>query len=140
MVAQGSLCAVYRGQDTVLHRPIAIKAIEPGMVATYRAALQATSTLSHPAIVATYDAIEHDGWLFLIQEYLQARPLTGYLRAGVPSERAVDLGGQLARVLAYAHAHDVTALARSYPGWAGATGISSDRSLGHAMAFRSSAE
>ncbi|MGZ3601180.1 MAG: protein kinase domain-containing protein [Ktedonobacterales bacterium] len=108
IVAQGSLCAVYRGQDTVLHRPIAIKAIEPGMVATYRAALQATSTLSHPAIVATYDAIEHDGWLFLIQEYLQARPLTGYLRAGVPSERAVDLGGQIARVLAYAHAHDVT--------------------------------
>lgn len=108
MVAQGSLCAIHRGQDTVLHRPIAIKAIEPGMVATYRAALQATSALSHPAIVATYDAIEHNGWLFLIQEHLQARPLTGYLRAGVPSERAVDLGGQIARVLAYAHAHDVT--------------------------------
>lgn len=107
LVAQGSLCAVYRGQDTVLHRPIAIKAIEPEMVANYRSALQATSGLSHPAIVAMYDAIEHDGWLFLIQEYLQARPLTGYLRAGVPSERAVDLAGQIARVLAYAHAHDI---------------------------------
>lgn len=107
MVAQGSLCTVYRGQDTVLHRPIAIKAVAPEMVATYRTALQTTSGLSHPAIVATYDAIEHDGWLFLIQEYLQARPLTGYLRAGVPSERAVDLAGQIARVLAYAHAHDI---------------------------------
>lgn len=107
LVAQGSLCAVYRGQDTVLRRPIAIKAVEPERVATYRSALQATSGLSHPAIVAIYDAIEHDGWLFLIQEYLQARPLTGYLRAGVPSERAVDLAGQIARVLSYAHAHDI---------------------------------
>src|SRR5262249_40531507 len=30
-----------------------------------------------------------------------------YLRGGVPSERAVDLGGQIARVLAYAHAHGI---------------------------------
>src|SRR5579859_3471363 len=101
MVAQGNLCAVYRGQDTVLHRPIAIKAIKPELVTTYRAALQTTSSLSHPAIVETYDAIDYDGWLFLVQEYLHARSLTGYLRAGVPSERAVDLGGQIARVLAY---------------------------------------
>lgn len=108
LVTQGSLCTVFRGQDTVLHRPIAIKAIEPELAATYRVALQATSGLSHPAIVATYDAIDHDGWLFLIQEYLQARPLASYLRAGVPSERAVDLGGQIARVLAYAHAHGIT--------------------------------
>lgn len=108
MVVQGGLCTVYRGQDTVLHRPIAVKAIEPDLVATYRAALQTTSALSHPAIVATYDAVEYDGWLFLIQEYLQARSLTGYLRTGVPSERAVDLGGQIARVLAYAHTHSIT--------------------------------
>lgn len=108
MVAHGSLCTVYRGQDTVLRRPIAIKAIEPDLVATYRVALQATSGLSHPAIVETYDAVDYDGKLFLMQEYLQARSLASYLRAGVPSERAVDLGGQIARVLAYAHAHGVT--------------------------------
>ena len=107
LVAQGGLCAIYRGQDTVLRRPIAVKAIEPELVSTYRDALQATSGLSHPAIVATYDALDYDGWLFLVQEYLQARPLAGYLRGGVPSERAVDLGGQIARVLAYAHAHGI---------------------------------
>lgn len=108
MVVRGSLCAVYRGQDTVLHRPIAIKAVEPDLVASYRLALQVTSALSHPAIVATYDAVDYDGWLFLVQEYLQARSLTHYLRSGVPSERAVDLGGQIARVLAYAHSHNVS--------------------------------
>jgi hypothetical protein len=108
MVVQGGLCTVYRGQDTVLRRSIAIKAIEPDLVATYRAALQTTSALSHPAIVATYDAVDYDGWLFLVQEYLQARSLTGYLGTGVPAERAVDLGGQIARVLAYAHTHNVT--------------------------------
>ena len=108
MVVQGSLCAVYRGLDTVLRRPVAIKAIEGDLVAVYRLALQVTSALSHPAIVATYDAIDSDGRLFLVQEYLQARSLTHYLHSGVPSERAVDLGGQIARVLAYAHSHNVS--------------------------------
>ncbi|MGH2517454.1 MAG: protein kinase domain-containing protein, partial [Ktedonobacterales bacterium] len=103
----GALCRVYRGQDTVLRRSIAVKAIAPERVEIYRDALRATAALSHPAIVATYDAIDHDGWLIIIQEYVTARPLTTYLRDGVPSERAVDLGGQIARALAYAHAHDI---------------------------------
>ncbi|HLJ80967.1 MAG TPA: protein kinase, partial [Ktedonobacterales bacterium] len=104
----GALCRVYRGQDTVLRRSIAVKAVPPEQVATYRNALHATASLSHPAIVTTYDALEHDDWLFVIQEYVTARPLTTYLRDGVPSERAAELGGQIARALTYAHAHDIT--------------------------------
>lgn len=101
----GALCYVYRGQDTVLRRSIAVKAVAPDRIDAYRNALRATAALSHPAIVATYDALEHDGWLFVIQEYVTARSLTTYLRDGVPAERATNLGSQIARALAYAHAH-----------------------------------
>ena len=107
-ISSSALCQVYRGQDTVLRRSIAVKAIAPDHVETYRNALRATAALSHPAIVATYDALEQDGWLFVIQEYVTARALVTYLRDGVPSERAADLGGQIARAIAYAHAHDIT--------------------------------
>lgn len=104
----GALCRVYRGQDTVLRRSIAVKAVPPDQIKTYRKALHTTAALSHPAIVTTYDALEHDDWLFVIQEYVTARTLATYLREGVPSERAADLGGQVARALAYAHAHNIT--------------------------------
>ncbi|HLZ22563.1 MAG TPA: protein kinase [Ktedonobacterales bacterium] len=107
-LSSGTLCHVYRGRDTVLRRSIAVKAVTPDWLETYRGALRDTAALSHPAIVATYDALEQDGWLYIIQEYVTARPLTTYLRDGVPSERAVDLAGQIARTLAYAHAHGMT--------------------------------
>lgn len=106
--AQGALCAVFRGDDTVLRRPIVVKAVPPTLAETYRDALRACAALSHPAIVATYDAVRLDGWLYLVQEFVAAQPLASYLDAGLPIARAVDLAAQIARVLVYAHAHSVT--------------------------------
>ncbi len=108
LVARGTLCSVYRGQDTVLRRAIAVKAVPPDQAEAYRSALRATAMFTHPAVVATYDALEHNGWLFVVQEHVLARPLATYTRQGVPAERAIDLVAQIARALAYAHAHDVT--------------------------------
>lgn len=106
-VGQGALCTIYRGTDTVLRRSVAVKAVAPELVERFRDALTATAGLTHPAAVATYDALEHDGWLFLVQEYVTGRPLSAYLRDGVPSERAVDLACQVARAVGYAHAHGI---------------------------------
>ena len=106
-VGQGALCAIYRGSDTVLRRSVAVKAVAPELVERYREALAATAALTHPAAVATYDALERDGWLFLVQEYVTGRPLSAYLRDGLPSERAVVLASQVAQAIAYAHAHDI---------------------------------
>jgi serine/threonine-protein kinase len=104
---RGALCCVYRGEDTVLRRSIVVKAVPPEHIASFRAALRDTAALTHPAVVATYDAVEEDHYLFIVQEYVPARPLSAYLRDGIPSERALDLAAQIARALAYAHAHDV---------------------------------
>src|SRR5262249_34694738 len=107
LLANGALCPVYRGQDTVLRRSIAIKVVPPEHVHAYREALSQTAALTHPAIVATYDALEEGGQLFLIQERAFARPFQTYLRNGLPVERTLDLAVQVARALAYAHAHDI---------------------------------
>lgn len=106
-VGRGALCAIYRGSDTVLRRSVAVKAVAPELVGRYREALAATAGLTHPAAVATYDALEHEGWLFLVQEYVTGRPLSAYLRDGVPCERAIDLACQVARAVGYAHAHGI---------------------------------
>lgn len=106
-LARGALASVYQAQDLVLRRPVAIKVVGREYIESYQTAFGASSTLSHPAAVCVYDVIEQDGWLFIVQELVTAKPLSLYFRQGVPVERGVDLGRQLASALAYAHVHDV---------------------------------
>ena len=72
-----------------------------------RAAPGTEASVTHSAVIAVFDAVEHDGRLFVVQEHVQAREFSTYLRAGLPIERATDLAAQIARALAYAHAHGV---------------------------------
>jgi hypothetical protein len=106
-MGHGDISTIYHGQDTILQRPIVVKAIPPEYITAYRQALQVTGELTHPAIVATYDALLQDEQLFLVQEAVSARSLDIYLGSGLPTARSLDLAVQLARALAYAHAHDV---------------------------------
>ncbi len=104
---RGALATVYRGHDLVLRRPIAVKAVPPEHIAAYQTALRESSTLAHPSAICVYDALMQDGWLFVVQEYVAARPISDYFGPGVPAERAVELGRQIAGALAHAHTHGV---------------------------------
>ncbi|HEX5548203.1 MAG TPA: protein kinase [Ktedonobacterales bacterium] len=106
-LAPGALSRIVRGDDMMLRRPVIVKAIPPEFVEVYTEAMRATSALTHPATIAFYDAFYEDGWLLLVQEAVHGQALSRYLRQGVPSERAVNLGLQLAHLLAYAHHRDV---------------------------------
>ncbi len=106
-LAKGTLSQVFRGQDAVLRRGVVVKVVPPTQVFAFQAALHATAALTHPAIVAVFDAVEHEGSLFVVQEYVQSRPFPDYLRVGLPVERATDLASQIARALAYAHSRGV---------------------------------
>jgi hypothetical protein len=107
VLATGAAGVVYRGRDAVLNRPVAIKAVPLADAAPYRKALALTAGLTHPAVVALYDTLDADEWLLLIQELVDGRPLSAYVRPGLPSERALDIGAQIARALDYAHAHGI---------------------------------
>ena len=107
LLAQGAVCAVYRGHDDILQRPIVVKVVPPTSSDAWRQALRQTATLAHPATITPYDAYTRDDELFLIQEYVAARPLSLYLRGGAPALRAVDLAGQIARAIAYAHGRGI---------------------------------
>lgn len=106
--AAGALCAVYDGLDDVLSRAVAIKVAPLSSVDTYQEALITTAGLSYPAFLAVYDALVQDERLFLVQEYVDGRPLSAYLADGTPVRRGVALALQMARAIAYAHQHDLT--------------------------------
>jgi hypothetical protein len=55
IMGHGDISTIYHGQDTILQRPIVVKVVPPEYIAAYQEALQVTSELTYPAIVATYD-------------------------------------------------------------------------------------
>ena len=65
------------------------------------------ASLTHPNIARLYDAgVAADGRPFLALEYVDGQPINAYAAAAELSVRArVELGVQVARAVAYAHAH-----------------------------------
>lgn len=105
--ARGAFCLVYQGQDAVLQRPVAIKAPLAGYSDYYRSTLELTKALAHPAFLSLYDVVEQGATIFLAYEFVDGRPLQDYVTAGLPLRRALTLMLQVARAIAYAHAHGV---------------------------------
>ncbi|MFO0607905.1 MAG: serine/threonine-protein kinase [Polyangiales bacterium] len=121
-IAVGGMGTIYRGEQLVLARPVAIKALNPAYTANLRDPafqkrffLEASilSRLQHPNIVTVFDygridGLEHDRF-FMAMEFLPGETLHRRLRSRgwlTPPE-ALGIARQLARGLREAHKHGV---------------------------------
>jgi serine/threonine protein kinase len=101
---------VYKAWHRFMDRPVALKIVNPDLVnrpemaERFRREVQAAGRLSHPNIVAAYDADQAGATHFLILEYVQGVNLEQLLREGVPLpvDRACDLARQTALGLQHA--------------------------------------
>ena len=97
----GGFGVVWRASDELLQREVAVKRIPlraggDGERAT-REAL-ACARLSHPAIVALYEACVRDGDMYLISELVEGRTLAGLIADGyLPDRRLLEIGIALCR-------------------------------------------
>jgi serine/threonine-protein kinase len=105
VIARGGMSVVYRGIDTRLDRPVAVKVMEPRLAAdpAFRARVErearTAARIDHPAVVDVYDhgidpRADPDGPLvFLVMELVDGGTLRDVLRArgalGVPAAFAV---------------------------------------------------
>ncbi|MBV9616473.1 MAG: protein kinase [Ktedonobacteraceae bacterium] len=104
LLKQGQACAVYQGFDQVLQRTVAVKVAPAEHIATYRAALRATSQFSHPNIIGIYDLVVEPDNLYLVQEYVDGDDFAMLLQAQPTPYEVVDIGVHLCQALLYAGA------------------------------------
>jgi serine/threonine protein kinase len=101
---------VYRALDARLEREVAIKvlpaafAADPDALARFDREMKTLAALSHPHIVAIYDAGHHGSSAYAVTELLEGETLAEIVSRGpMPVRKAIEYGVQIARGLAAAH-------------------------------------
>jgi eukaryotic-like serine/threonine-protein kinase len=109
-LGQGGMGTVVLAEDTRLGRHVALKTVSGAQAGTSggRAQLldeaRAAAALTHPAIAAVHDVIEHDGNIAIVFELVDGETLAARLAKGpLPEPLAVTIAVQIADALAVAH-------------------------------------
>ena len=112
LVGTGGMSSVYRARDRLLERQVAIKVLhehysrDDDYVERFRREARSAAKLSHPNIVTVIDRGEADGRQFIVFEYVDGENLKQVVtsRGRLPVRDALELGIQIGRALAFAHA------------------------------------
>ncbi|MGA2334296.1 MAG: serine/threonine-protein kinase [Terriglobales bacterium] len=108
-IGAGGMGHVYRAQDTILKRVVAIKRMAPRLQFDERdherflKEAQRASALNHPNIAAIHDVIEEKGEILLVMEYIEGQTLRERMRAPISMAEFVAIGMQCTKGLAAAH-------------------------------------
>jgi hypothetical protein len=100
---------IYRAWQSSVHRPVTLKVLAPeiaalpGKVDHFLEDSRAVAALSHPHIVAIYEAGHANGVHYCAREFMDGPPLAGFLREGmgVNEHRALQTIAGVARALHY---------------------------------------
>jgi serine/threonine-protein kinase len=113
-LGEGGMGIVYKAEDTVLHRAVALKFLPPELARDSEARerflheARAAAALSHPNICTIHEIDDKSGDPFIAMEYISGPSLKEVLAAGpLEVDRAVKIAIQAADGLAAAHKHGI---------------------------------
>jgi serine/threonine protein kinase/class 3 adenylate cyclase len=108
-LGEGGMGVVYRGIDTALDRPVAIKILTPEAqrneesIARFLREAKTASKLQHPAITTIYEFGVQDDLRYLVMEYIQGKTLKDILKNGaLPVRQLLEIAIQIADALCLA--------------------------------------
>ncbi|MGA7205142.1 MAG: protein kinase [Specibacter sp.] len=111
-IAIGGMGEVWKAQDLVLGRIVAIKILkdeytgDPGFRARFRAEAKHTALLNHVGIANVFDYGEEDGSAYLVMELVPGEPLSALIEREhvLSADWTLSMIAQTARALSVAHA------------------------------------
>jgi eukaryotic-like serine/threonine-protein kinase len=112
-IGVGAAASVWRAQDTLLERPVAIKVLAEGLVedrawlARFRREARIAARLQHPNLVSVYDFDADVDRPYLVMEYMPGGSLEDRIEASDRPD-AERLAVDLLRALAHIHAAGIT--------------------------------
>ena len=105
---------VYRAEDLVLKRPVALKFLPQDLTKDKRSLerflreARAAAALNHPNICTVYEIGEHDEQQFIVMELLEGRTLKYHIGSRpLPKQETVDLAIQIVDALEAAHSKGI---------------------------------
>ncbi len=106
-VGMGGMGVVYRANDRVLERPVAIKTLpeaEPEEVAQLRREARAMAAVSHPNLAPIYSAESFRGTPLLVTEFLEGGTLADRIETSpITLPALARLGEEMSAALAHLH-------------------------------------
>ena len=118
-VGRGAMGVVYRAHDPVIGRTVAVKTLhvaehgsglsQEELLRRFHTEARAAGLLSHPNIVAVYDAGKEDDFFYITMELVEGKSLQDLLgeRHAFPLARVLRLMQQACSALEFAHQHNV---------------------------------
>ena len=108
----GAMASVFLAEDVELGRRVAIKRLHPDSGADvaprFRREMRVAASLSHPNVVKVFDAVEHEGAVLLVMEYVDGPSLARRMGDGpLPPGEALAILRPLAAAVDHLHAHGI---------------------------------
>ena len=113
-LGHGGMAVVYLAQDLERNRPVALKVVRPGTVASlgperFLREIRLTAQLEHPNILPLLDSGNAAGQLWYTMPYVEGETLRERLKREVqlPADEAVRIAREIASALDYAHQQSI---------------------------------
>src|SRR5262249_29888581 len=114
-LGKGGMGEVYVGEDTRLHRKVAIKVLPELLSADaerrhrFEREAQAIAAINHPNIVTIHAVEEADGLPFIVMELVEGRTLADLIgRGGLPLDTLLRTSIAVSDAIATAHERGIT--------------------------------
>lgn len=113
-IGRGGMGVVFRARQKSLGRPVAVKVLQRGVLASeemeqrFRAEAESAARLEHPSVVPIYEVGQHEGRLYFSMPLLEGETLADKVREGpMPAREAARICRDVARAIDFAHQRGV---------------------------------
>ncbi|AET61603.1 serine/threonine-protein kinase [Paenibacillus terrae HPL-003] len=114
-IGGGGMALVYRAQDILLNRNVAVKVLrqqfvhDDEFIRRFRREAQSAASLSHPNVVSIYDVGQEDEIHYIVMECVEGKNLNEIIkeRAPLQVDEAVRIASQICDALEHAHQNQI---------------------------------